>query len=278
MCCPHCLRTITYLGEYLLAESPCRIESFNRIAQLYAERSQRDIVVGGADWTMDAMAGLQFGEHALQTRLEDDTGGDITVRGIGEPAEGRNAGKNLEELHDSIPSFGRSGAWPFRLRQSRSHTPGLFMFLIILSVWINFSSAAFINFENCLAESYISSNPLKLQFKPLFVNAIFDITNPSHNLQVTVYGDVNGTGPLDLVAEPDLNNTAYWNSNQTQLGGKIERQPDPSVGYYTTLFNKVNVITYEPYSSPGVDFCESLQNGYACPLGPVVTVVPAKNL
>lgn len=164
-----------------------------------------------------------------------------------------------------------SGRWPKR----STSTIGALGWLMIISVWILPVSAAFISFENCLSDDYKtnSSPSLKLQFVPLFLNAVFNAEDPNHNLNVTVYGNVNGTGPTDLVAEPSANNTDYWNSNSTALGGKIENQPNDGTSL-TTLFSKVNVLTYEPYNSGSENFCASLintgNNSHACPLGQAI--------
>jgi hypothetical protein len=109
--------------------------------------------------------------------------------------------------------------------------------------------------------------PLQLQFDPLYLDAVFNTTDSSHNLHITVWGNVTGSGPENLVILPPANNTAYWNSNQTNLGGKIEDNPTPDgVNKLTTLFNKVNVLTYEPWSET-VEFCNQLINA-TCPLAP----------
>jgi hypothetical protein len=53
------------------------------------------------------------------------------------------------------------------------------------------------------------------------------------------------------------------------MGGKIldDPYPDSIDPHLTTLFNKVNVLTYSPYNH-ATDFCNELENG-TCPLGPV---------
>lgn len=143
-----------------------------------------------------------------------------------------------------------------------------YLLVLIASLWIIPTSAVFIDFQNCLSESYQNDVPLALQFDPLYLNAVFNTTDSSHNLNITVYGNVTGSGPENLVLLPPSNDTSYWNSSQTNLGGKIENIPDPPPGVnkYTTLFNKVNVLTYEPWSDT-VNFCDQLINA-SCPLAP----------
>lgn len=142
--------------------------------------------------------------------------------------------------------------------------------LVIISLWIVPASAAFIEFDNCLSESVQKDTPKQLQFTPYFVNAVFNTTDPSHTLQITVWGNVSGSGPTTKVVLPAWNNTEYWNSNQTAQGGKIVDIPDPTLTNpkLTTLFNKVDVLTYEPYSN-AVDFCQQLGKNFSCPLSPV---------
>ncbi|KAF4637043.1 hypothetical protein G7Y89_g1045 [Cudoniella acicularis] len=141
----------------------------------------------------------------------------------------------------------------------------------IFSLWIIPATAVFIDFENCLSQSVQNEGPLlQLQFVPYFVDAVFNTTDPSHNLQLTVYGNVTGSGPEPTSRRvlPPWNDTLYWNSNQTDLGGKFENIPDPTADFpkFTTLFNKVDVLTYEPYNNT-VNFCDQLVNT-PCPLSP----------
>jgi hypothetical protein len=155
-----------------------------------------------------------------------------------------------------------------RLQRSSFGTLGFFMALAA-SLWIVPASAVFIKFQNCLSES-AQNEPLQLQLVPQFVNAVFNTTDPSHNLRVTVYANVSGStvAPPWLVS-PLGNDTAYWDSNRTDIGGKIldDPYPDSIDPHLTTLFNTVNVLTYSPYNH-ATDFCNELENG-TCPLGPV---------
>ncbi|KAH8815079.1 hypothetical protein F5884DRAFT_667560 [Xylogone sp. PMI_703] len=158
------------------------------------------------------------------------------------------------------------------LRSFRKCRPAVlgFLLLLVLSVGTAPASAAFVNFQNCLSESYKTQAPLSLQFVPLYVNAVFNTSNSNYNLNVTVWGNVTGSGPNPLVNLPPGNNTDYWN-NPSNTQGKIQDVPDPSAEkpYLTTLFNKVNVLTYEPFNE-AVDFCDQIVNG-SCPLGPSFT-------
>ncbi|KAK6615187.1 integral membrane protein [Botrytis cinerea] len=119
------------------------------------------------------------------------------------------------------------------------------------------------------ASGYQGNTPYQLQFVPYFLWAVFNTTESTHNLAVQVWGDVKGSGPGASTTDhlPGSNDTAYWLSNSTDTyNGKIADEPDPTSLKLTTLFNKVTVLTYEPYSD-AVDFCNQLVNG-TCPLGP----------
>lgn len=151
-------------------------------------------------------------------------------------------------------------------RRRRVHTPGYLPLLTALLGAVP-TSAVFIKFENCLSESVQTNSPLQLQFVPMFMDAKFDTAHPENALQVTVWGNVTGSGTDQLVVLPPPSDP-YWDSSQANLGGKIQDLPDPTASSpkLTTLSNKVNVLTYEPWSEP-VDFCAQLVNA-SCPLAP----------
>ena len=137
--------------------------------------------------------------------------------------------------------------------------------LLLASLWVP-TSAVFIDFSNCLAQSVQNDTPLQLQFVPKFVDAKFNTTDSAYALNVTVWGNV--TGSLPLANLPPYGDIEYWNNNATaNNNGKIVDVPFPdSANKFTTLFNKVNVLTYMPWSH-SVDFCSALING-TCPLMP----------
>lgn len=123
-------------------------------------------------------------------------------------------------------------------------------------------------FDNCLEESIKDSNPRELQWIPLYVGATFDTKNKSHNLRVTVWGNVTGAyNPTESPALPPWNSDDWSNPNVTN--GKIVANPFPdSANLLTTLHSKINVVTYEPYKAD-FDFCKDALTNYSCPLGPV---------
>lgn len=155
-----------------------------------------------------------------------------------------------------------------------------YLLALIVSFLIVPASAVLLEFDNCLSESYKNGNPKQLQFVPYWLDAVFNTTDPSHNLQVTVWGDVTGFIGQNQSAPPlNSNPLSYWSpvNDSTVYGGKIINIPnagstDPNLVKYTTLSNKVNVLTYEPYDH-SEQFCANLVN-FSCPLGPAVKAEP----
>lgn len=153
-----------------------------------------------------------------------------------------------------------------------------YLLVLIASLWAVPASAAFIEFDNCLSDSYLNSNPPELQFVPKYVDAVFATETKSHNLLVTVYGNVTGSGPeiqKPLLPPP---NSSYWLGNSTDQGGKIIDIPDDgsSDPKITTLFNKLNFLSYQPYDNDD-SFCANLLNA-SCPLGPSFNVTDPYSL
>lgn len=148
--------------------------------------------------------------------------------------------------------------------------------MLILSLWILPTAAVNIQFENCLSDSVQHDTPLQLQLLPLYMDAVFDTKDPNHNLKVEVWVNVTGSGPTAIVLPQDLPpwNDQYWTDlNDTARGGKIIDEPRPDLratneSKAATIFNKVNVLTYEPWNNNGGQrFCDVLNNG-TCPLAP----------
>jgi hypothetical protein len=130
--------------------------------------------------------------------------------------------------------------------------------LLLPAVVVN---AAFINFGNCLSESTIRSDPRRLQWVPLFLDARFDTHNPSHGLNVTFYGNVTGQTVQGDYPLPD--DPSWQNPNDTF--GKI--QDVGNANRYSTLVADFKMLSYEAWDAPDTQFCDNLING-TCPLGP----------
>lgn len=126
-------------------------------------------------------------------------------------------------------------------------------------------AAVRIPFTNCLPDSYQLNEPSLLQWVPLYADAVFDDKDGEHNLLVTVWGNVTGsTNKADLPAPGD----PYWQDDDSKEG-KIDRTPEQGQDRKaTTLYRKVNVLTFEPWSEV-IDFCSEGLTNYTCPLSPV---------
>lgn len=155
---------------------------------------------------------------------------------------------------------------------NRVSLPKLMLGFLVACTWVGTATAIGVPFENCLPSNYIFTNQpddqAQLQWVPVFVDAVFDTENPSHNLQVTVWGNVTGRVGTDPLPPWDSQN---WTDPDQVLNGKILNEPDPTAPAdqrkVTTLHTKVDVLTYEPFIWNS-NFCDNILNG-SCPLGPV---------
>ena len=131
-----------------------------------------------------------------------------------------------------------------------------------LIIWIVYLAsscqAVFVDFDNCLPQSIVHpSNPndtTPLQFIPLFVNALFDSFSDSHNLNVTVYGNVSGLARIERL--PPEDDPQWKNPNETV--GKI---PDlgglPGQQKYTTFSTTLRVLGYTPWDPLETRLCNT---------------------
>ena len=140
--------------------------------------------------------------------------------------------------------------------------------LLTVLVLVSQASAAYINFENCLDPNIVNSNPKELQFVPLFVWATFNTSSASHNLNVTVYGNVAGIATQQEY--PKWNDSQWLNPNDTV--GKIPDVAGPADDQkYTTFQTSFHVLDYTPYNPDATRFCNSSALS-PCPLTPVFNV------
>ncbi|CAD6568103.1 MAG: hypothetical protein ASARMPREDX12_001066 [Alectoria sarmentosa] len=148
--------------------------------------------------------------------------------------------------------------------------PSIFNILrtVLLAVLlpIRLSTAAFINFGNCLSPDVINSNdPKPLQFVPLFVWATFNTSAESHNLNVTAYGNVAGVA--NVQPYPSQTDPQWANPNDTV--GKIPDVYGSGVdALYTTFTTVFNVLDYTPYAPDAARFCNT-SSLTVCPVAPV---------
>lgn len=181
-------------------------------------------------------------------------------------AEGKGDTGKSQKLHWPCAILPRRSPWRIRSCQD---TPSIFNILrtVLLAVVlpIRLSTAAFINFDNCLSPNIINNNPKLLQFVPLFVWATFNTTAESYNLNVTAYGNVAGIASQQPY--PSQMDPQWANPNDTV--GKI---PDVygsgSDALYTTFTTEFNVLDYTPYALAEARFCNT-SSVTACPVGPV---------
>lgn len=139
--------------------------------------------------------------------------------------------------------------------------------LMAIVLPIRLSTAAFINFDNCLSPDIINSNEAEplLQFVPLFVWATFNTSAKSYNLNVTAYGNV--TGIATKQPYPDIADPQWKNPNDTV--GKIPDVFGSGPGaLYTTFTTEFNVLDYTPYAPEAARFCNT-SSLTPCPLAPV---------
>ncbi|CAK7210776.1 hypothetical protein SCUCBS95973_000903 [Sporothrix curviconia] len=154
------------------------------------------------------------------------------------------------------------------------------MLLVLLAcLGIRPARAVSVAFQNCLPDDYLNNkDPVLLQWVPLYVDASFsDVGDGNRSLLVTMYGNV--TGSRTSTPLPPWN-SSLWN-DPSDTDGKILREPDStsSAPKLTTLHNKIEVLTYEPWNND-TDFClDSLTNA-SCPLAPVfnTSVIPYYDL
>ncbi|KEQ97803.1 hypothetical protein AUEXF2481DRAFT_63325 [Aureobasidium subglaciale EXF-2481] len=123
-------------------------------------------------------------------------------------------------------------------------------------------SAAFINFDNCLDQNIRNSNPLHLQFVPLFVDVRFNTSASSHNLNLTIYGNVSGQATQGSYPPPD---DPLWQNADDSFGKIVDISP--SNNRYSTLFQRYQVLTFDAYEAEPSRFCNSTLNS-ECPLTP----------
>ncbi|KAF4971054.1 hypothetical protein FSARC_2002, partial [Fusarium sarcochroum] len=121
--------------------------------------------------------------------------------------------------------------------------------LIAFLIALNAASPAHavrIPLTNCLSDSYRLQEPTRIQWVPLYADAVFDTKDEKHNLQVIVWGNVTGARTKSELPPPG--DPEWKNANDTN--GKIDETPDRKhMGKATTYFPRVNFLTYTPYGN-----------------------------
>ncbi|KAF2621550.1 hypothetical protein BU25DRAFT_237218 [Macroventuria anomochaeta] len=141
------------------------------------------------------------------------------------------------------------------------------LFFLVLASFLPRANAVFIDFESCLNKLFLDNDVPFLQFTPMYVWAAFDTHNPTHNLNVTVYGNVSGQSDRGTLPSPS--DTSKWDNPNSTLFGKIE-DVDKLSNHYTTLFSDFRTLTYSSWTPTGVQFCANVLNTTVsdCPMAP----------
>ena len=140
---------------------------------------------------------------------------------------------------------------------------GGWMVLVCMVLWASPARGVLLDFDNCISQAILESEPRQLQYVPLDVAVTFDLSDPLHPLSVTIYGNVSGTA--DRRSDyPSMNDPSWSNPNSTV--GKIV-DLDTSNNKWSTLLTSFDVLSFAAFTDAS-RFCKSLTQG-DCPLGPV---------
>ncbi|KAL6706950.1 hypothetical protein ACN47E_004900 [Coniothyrium glycines] len=169
--------------------------------------------------------------------------------------------------HDRVPPLQLSQPPPpprrKRLLPPCRTLPTLLLLIFALARFLPVADAVFINFDNCLQRvTLVETGAPYLRFDPMYLWAEFDTHNPTHNLNITVYGNVTGQAQLGTYPPPDNEN---WSDPNMTFGKIIDF--DRQNNKYTTLFWNSKVLTYSAYSQPPTPFCGTTIN-ISCPVPP----------
>ncbi|KPM36111.1 hypothetical protein AK830_g10472 [Neonectria ditissima] len=141
--------------------------------------------------------------------------------------------------------------------------------LVVFLAFFAFSPAYAVRVpaQNCLDESYRRSANHPLQWESLYIDVVFDTKDDSHNLEVTVWGNVTGSqdgGTLPAAGD------SYW-TDPKETNGKIIHSANPNApdSKATTLILKLDFLSYQPWNHTMFFCTQGLGNGYQCPLSPV---------
>jgi hypothetical protein len=141
------------------------------------------------------------------------------------------------------------------------------LFLFAIASILPCANAVFLNFDDCRLDITLSGGPPFIQFvhfTPMYVWASFNTTDPSHTLNVTVYGNVSGQASTGDYPPP---NDADW-ENPNKTFGKIVNL-DVGNNKVTTLVTDINVVSYSAWSNR-TSFCNSTLDTEQsqCPMAP----------
>lgn len=183
-------------------------------------------------------------------------------------APGVSSGHSCNQCYSTTmtQAVPRQRAWLPRYSTISQLSKSLLVALLIAMHAVSPAHAVRIPLTNCLSDAYRLHEPTRLQWVPLYADAVFDTENEKHNLRVIVWGNVTGTRNGSAMPPPG---DPSW-KDPSDINGKIAVTPQKKDGYNTatTYFPKVHFLTYAPYNTGKFNFCStSLING-SCPLGP----------
>jgi hypothetical protein len=125
-------------------------------------------------------------------------------------------------------------------------------------------SAVLLPYESCVSPG--KQNPAQdgspLQYKPLYLDVVYDANSAPHALEITVYGNV--TGQTFSGSLPPPNDDSYWN-DPDRTNGKITDVG--TSGNLTSLSTRYDVLSFTVANNL-VRFCGALRDNESCPLGP----------
>ncbi|EZF76495.1 hypothetical protein H105_02136 [Trichophyton soudanense CBS 452.61] len=194
--------------------------------------------------------------------LHAGSSSNITTTTTAAAAAARKTHNNRRDARSAASTVLQLKATASSSRAAMPASPSIVLLLVLLLA-VQAGHAALVPFRNCLPDAITKSSPVKLQFIPLYVAAQFNSTRPDLNLNVTVYGNVSGTETKEPYPPPD---DPRW-SNPNETLGKIV-SVNPSTNTFTTLFPRLDVVSFSAAGGSVQPFCDSLTQG-KCPLGPV---------
>lgn len=180
-------------------------------------------------------------------------------------SQGSNSHKRGRKCPDNGTSPTSGSFQVYNISRSRTSRP-LSWLVVFLGLMVGTTNAVFIKFENCLSPNKIHSEPRTLQFVPLLFWADFNTTDSSHNVNTTVYGNVTGQLTKGPYPPPD---DPKWGDSKETFGKIVD--VDENANKFTTLFARLNVLSYTPWSDKGSEFCKATVNT-KCPVGPAFSV------
>ena len=145
--------------------------------------------------------------------------------------------------------------FPLSGRTSVHRMGHMWCLLLLILSFATPSEEHFVPFTNCLNKGIqTSDDPKRLQFVPLFVNASIENLAPTHNLNITVLGNVTGVGRKIEVPKPS---DPQWADPKNPDGKIPDTAGNPGQEKYTTFTTSLNVLDYKLWSPDPSRFCNT---------------------